>query len=301
VAQIWEVIYYAILKVVGNMEESGASKQRRKKREGSVQTVSNRLGLTSDRDFKRKKDLLLLLTKKEITLKYKRTVLGIFWSLLNPILLALVLFIAIKVFMRIRMENYAFFFLSALFPWNWFSASVTLSTGTLIGNVSLIKKIRFPRHFLVLATILAQLVNFLFALPIIVGFSYFSGKGPGVNWLITIPILIVAQFIATAGICLAISMVNAYFRDMEYIIGVVISLLFWMTPIVYPLEMVPEAYRVYLAINPLTYLITAWRDLFMSNHIDWASIGISFGSSLIFVLLGIFVFLRLGKRLDEVI
>jgi len=253
------------------------------------------------REFRRNRDLLWLLTKKEITLKYKRTVLGIFWSLLNPILLAIVLFIAFKVFMRIRMENYTFFFLSALFPWNWFSASVTLSTGTLIGNVSLIKKIRFPRHFLVLATILAQLVNLIFALPIIVGFSFVYGKGPGMSWFLTVPILIAIQFIVTIGICLVISMVNAYFRDMEYIIGMVISLLFWMTPIVYPLEMVPEAYRFYLAINPLTYLITAWRDLFMSNHIDWGSIGISFGSSLIFVFLGIFVFQKLGKRLGEVI
>jgi lipopolysaccharide transport system permease protein len=252
-------------------------------------------------EFKRKKDLLWLLTKKEITLKYKRTILGIVWSLLNPILLALVMFIAFKVFMKIKMENYTFFFLSALFPWNWFSASVIMSAGTLIGNVNLIKRIRFPRHFLVLSTILAQLVNFVFALPIVVGFSYFQGEGPGINWLIAFPILIVIQFITTLGICLMISIVNAYFRDMEYIIGVVISLLFWMTPIVYPIKMVPETIRFYLAINPLTYLITAWRDLFMSNHIDWGSIGISSGSSLVFVLLGIFVFQKLGKRLDEVI
>ncbi len=254
-----------------------------------------------DHEFRRKTDLLWLLTKKEVTLKYKRTYLGILWSLLNPILLALVLLIAFKVFMRIKMENYIFFFLSALFPWNWFSASVTMSTGTLIGNVSLIKKIRFPRHFLVLSTILAQFINFIFALPIIVGFSYFYGKGPETNWLTALPILVVIQFIVTLGICLVISMVNAYFRDMEYIIGIVVSLLFWMTPIIYPLEMVPEAYRIYLAINPLTYLITAWRDLFMSNIIDWGNIGISLGSSFIFVLLGILVFQSFGKRLDEVI
>src|SRR5208337_2614235 len=117
-----------------------------------------------------------------------------------------------------------------LFPWNWFSASVTMSTGALIGNVNLIKRIRFPRHFLVLSTVLGQFVNFIFALPIVVGFSYFYGEGPGMNWLITLPILIVIQFIVTIGICLLISMVNAYFRDMEYIVGVVISLLFWMTP-----------------------------------------------------------------------
>jgi lipopolysaccharide transport system permease protein len=251
--------------------------------------------------FKRNKDLLSLLTKKEITLKYKRTILGFFWSLLNPILLAIVLFIAFKIFVRIQMEHYIFFLLSALFPWNWFSASVTISTGALISNVNLIKRVRFPRHFLVVATISAQLVNMLFALPIMVVFSYMYGKGPGINWLIAVPLLIFIQFFVTAGICLVISMVNAYFRDMEYIIGVVISLLFWMTPIIYPLEMVPKAYRLYLALNPLAYLITSWRDIFMGNSIDWSNIGISFGSSVIFLSLGILVFRRLGARLDEVI
>jgi lipopolysaccharide transport system permease protein len=74
-----------------------------------------------------------------------------------------------------------------------------------------------------------------------------------------------------------------------------------MTPIVYPLDRVPEAYRIYLALNPLTYLITAWRDIFMSNSMDWQNVGISFCSSLAFLLLGIFVFQRLGARLDEVL
>jgi len=254
-----------------------------------------------NREFLQKKDLLWLLTKKEITLKYKRTVLGIFWSLLNPILLAIVLFIAFKIFLRIQMENYTFFFLSALFPWNWFSASVIISTGTLIGNVHLIKRIRFPRHFLILATILGQLVNLLFSLPILMGFSYYYGEGPSINWAISIPLLIIIQFIVTVGICLTISIVNAYFRDMEYLIGIVITLLFWMTPIIFPLNAVPQAYRIYLTLNPLTYLITAWRDVFMSNLIDWGNIGISFGTSLVFLFLGVLVFQRLGKRLDEVI
>lgn len=254
-----------------------------------------------NREFERKKDLLWLLTKKEITLKYKRTFLGILWSLLNPILFAIILFIAFKIFMRIQMENYTFFLLSALIPWNWFSASVTMSTGTLIGNVNLIKRVAFPRHFLVIATILSQFVNLLFALPIIIAFSYLYGEGPGISWLLIVPILIIVQLTVTTGICLAISMVNAYFRDMEYIIGVFITLFFWVTPIVYPLDIVPEPYKVYLTINPLTYLITAWRDIFMTNSIDWGNIGVSFGSSLVFFLLGILVFQRLGKRLDEVI
>lgn len=259
------------------------------------------LTITNNREFERNKDLLWLLTKKEITLKYKRTILGALWSLLNPILLTIVFFIAFKVFLRIQIENYTFFLLAALFPWNWFSASVIMSTGILISNVNLIKRTRFPRHFLILATILGQLVNLLFSLPILMGFSYYYGEGPAINWIISIPLLIIIQFIVTMGICLVISMVNAYFRDMEYIVGIVITLLFWLTPIIYPLNVVPEAYRIYLTLNPLTYLITAWRDVFMSNLIDWGNISISFGTSLVFLFLGIFIFQRMGKRLDEVI
>jgi lipopolysaccharide transport system permease protein len=203
--------------------------------------------------------------------------------------------------MKIEMENYVFFFLCALFPWNWFSASITLSTVTLIGNVNLIKRIRFPRHFLIIATVLAQFINLLFSIPIIIGLTYFYGKGPSINWLIALPLLVVLQFVVTIGICLAISMVNAYFRDMEYIIGVAVNMLFWMTPILYPLNLVPENYRIYLILNPFTYLIAAWRDVFMANKIDWSNFGISLGTSVVFLLIGILVFQSLGKRLDEVI
>jgi lipopolysaccharide transport system permease protein len=256
---------------------------------------------STEREFTRNRNLLWLLTKKEITLKYKRTALGILWSLLNPILLVLVLFVAFKIFMRIKMEDYTFFLLSALFPWNWLFASFTMSTGTLISNISFIKKIRFPRHFLLLATILAQLVNLILTLPIIIVLSYIYGKGPGMNWFFAVLILIIIQFMVTTGFCFAISMINAYFRDMEYIIGVVVSMLFCITPIIYPLDMVPDEYRVYLILDPLIYLITAWREIFMSNSINRGSTGISFGSALIFFLFGIFIFQRFGKRLDEVI
>jgi lipopolysaccharide transport system permease protein len=253
-------------------------------------------------ELKRKKDLLWLLTKKEITLKYKRTSLGILWSLMNPVLFSLVLFVSFKIFMRFKTENFFFFLFSGLFAWNWFSASVTLSAGTLTGgNTFLIKKVSFPRHFLIIAMILAQFANFILALPLIAGLSWVQGKGPGMNWLIAIPILSAIQFIVTSGICLTVSVVNAYFRDMEYIVGVGISLLFWMTPIIYPMEMVPESIRHYLVLNPLTHLITSWRALLMSNDIKWGSIGIAFGSALICLLFGVIVFRKLGKTLDEVI
>jgi lipopolysaccharide transport system permease protein len=246
-------------------------------------------------------DLLKLLVKKEITLRYKRTYLGFLWSLLNPLLTALVFFIAFSVFMRFEIENFALFLLSALFPWTWFSTSVTMSTNTLTGNVSLIKKVIFPKHFLLLATVIAQLVNFVFSLPILIGLAYYYGGTPTLNWLIGIPVLVGVQFIVIYGLSLIVSMANAFFRDLEYIVTVLIGLLFWMTPIVYPLEAVPEEYQVFLVMNPVTYLMQAWRNLFFNNMINWHNISISAATAAVVLLAGLLIFKKLDRKLDEVL
>jgi len=246
-------------------------------------------------------DLLKLLIKKEITLRYKRTYLGFLWSLLNPILTGVVLFIAFNIFMRFEVENFALFVMAALFPWTWFSASVTMSSNVFTGNVSLIKKVIFPKQFLLLATVIAQLVNFIFSLPVLIGLVYFYGGSLTIEWLIGIPILILIQFAIVYGLVLVISVANAYFRDLEYLINVLISLLFWMTPIVYPLEAVPEAYQGILVMNPVTYLIQAWRDLFFNNTLNWNNISISLVTAAIVLIAGLLIFKKFEKRLDEVL
>jgi len=254
-----------------------------------------------NRKTRHRLDLLKLLVKKEITLRYKRTYLGFLWALLNPLLTSLVLFIAFNVFMRFEIENFALFLLSALFPWTWFSTSVTMSTNTLTGNVSLIKKVIFPKHFLLLATITAQLVNFIFSLPVLIGLAYYYGSAPALNWLIGIPVLVVAQFAIIYGLALIISTANAYFRDLEYIVSVLVSLLFWMTPIVYPLDAVPAKYRALLALNPVTYLMQAWRDLFFNNMLNWHNVFISLITAAVVLFAGLLVFAKLERKLDEVL
>ncbi|MCL5982721.1 MAG: ABC transporter permease [Firmicutes bacterium] len=246
-------------------------------------------------------DLLKLLVKKEITLRYRRTYLGFFWSLLNPLLTGLVLLIAFNIFMRFEMKNFALFLMAALFPWTWFSASVTMSTNALTSNVSLIKKVIFPKQFLLFAIITAQLVNFIFSLPVLIGLAIYYGNAPTLNWLIGVPVLVAVQFAVIYGLALIVSMANAFFRDLEYLVALLVSLLFWMTPIIYPLETVPEEYRSFLFLNPVTYLIQAWRDLFFNNTINWHNIAISMITAAVVLLAGLLVFKKLDKKLDEVL
>ncbi len=254
-----------------------------------------------NKKFRQQLDLLKLLIKKEITLRYKRTYLGFFWSLLNPLLTGLVLFIALSVFMRFEVANFPLFLMAALFPWTWFATSVTMSTNALTGNVSLIKKVIFPKQFLLLATITAQLVNFIFSLPILIGLVYYYGSSPTLSWLIGIPVLVVVQFAIIYGLALIISVVNAFFRDLEYIVTVLVSLLFWITPIVYPFNIVPEEYRVFLAMNPVTYLMQSWRDLFLNNILNWHYISISMMTAMVVLSIGFLIFKKLNKNLDEVL
>lgn len=246
-------------------------------------------------------DLLKFLIKKEITLKYKRTYLGIFWSLLNPLMMALVYFIAFSVIMRFRMEYYSLYLLSALFPWVWFSSSIIMCTNVMVGNSSLIRKVIFPKHYLIISRIVGQLLTLVCAIPILYGLAYYYGKTPDISWLIGIPPLIILQFIIIYGISLAVSMINVYFRDLQYLIGVGLNLLFWMTPIIYPFEMVPEKYRAYLALNPVANLMLSWRDVILNNTINWNGFLVSMVVALFLLFLGTIVYNRLEKRLDEVL
>lgn len=257
--------------------------------------------LTLSRDLCRQLDVLMLLTNKEITLKYKRTYLGMFWSLLNPLLFSAIYYVAFKVIMRFPVENYTLFLLVAMFPWTWFSASTLMSCSALIANVTLIKRVTFPRHLIVLSVVLSQLVNFLWALPVLIVMVLVFGITPGLVWLVGFPLMVLIQLMLTLGASLFVSMINAYFGDMEYLIGVAINMLFWVTPIIYPISEVPQELRGYFAFNPLTHLMTAWRDLCMHNTLNWHAIGISALVSGAVLWIGYAVFRSMGERLDEVI
>ena len=253
-------------------------------------------------NLKRDRDLLWLLTKKQTTLQYKRTVLGILWSLLNPLLLALVFYISFVGVLRIQKADFPLFLLAALFPWAWFASSVNASTVSLVSNKTLIKKFPFPKHFLLVAQIFSEGLHFLFSLVVITLLVCYYGKTPGAIWLLGIPVLLMIQFILTMGVALGVSMVSVYFLDFQFIVTFGLNLFFWLTPILYQLDTIPGRYRfLSLYFNPLTPLMSSWRELFLSNTIHWNWIGIALLSSLVIFFLGLLIFRRLSRRLDEVL
>lgn len=246
-------------------------------------------------------DLITVLTQKELKVRYKRSFLGYLWSIANPLALALVFFVAFKVIMRIQIENYTLFLISGLFPWQWFSNSVNSSVMVFVNNASILKKVNFGRETLVIATVMNDMFHFIVSIPVIGVFVIFYGLTPHISWLYGIPLLILTQFLITLGMSLAFSSINLFFRDLERLVAIFTTLLFYFTPIFYSEEMIPQKLRFLLMLNPLSGLTISWRNLFMKGVVNPSDILISFAHSLIIMAIGYIVFKRLSWRFAEVL
>jgi lipopolysaccharide transport system permease protein len=246
-------------------------------------------------------DILLELTKKEIKIRYKNSYLGYLWSLGNPLFMALIFYFVFKQVMRIDMPNYALFLVSGLFIWQFISNSMSLGTMLFIGNAGLIKKVSFKRDLLAVATVLSESFNFFFSIPIIIGFMIYSGIYPSLIWLIGFPILFIITFIFLYGLSLFLGSINLFFRDLERIIALFLMLAFYATPIMYPVEMIPEEFSFTLYYNPFSSFVIMWRDMFLEGRLNIEFIVLASIYSLAFSLIGFYTYNKLKSKFAELI
>jgi lipopolysaccharide transport system permease protein len=246
-------------------------------------------------------DLIIVLTQKEIKVRYKNSFLGYFWSIAHPLAFALVFFIAFKVVMKIQMEDYALFLIAGLFPWQWFANSVNAAPMLFLGNASIIKKVNFPRNIIPFAAVLQDMIHFILAIIVIVIFLFIYHKTPSFSWIYGIPILLSIQFLMTYGVSLIISSLNLFFRDLERLTNLFITLLFYFTPVIYSETMIPEKYKSIINLNPLTPLMISWRNLFLDGRLDAFYLMISLGYAVILFGLGHIIYKKLSWRFAEVL
>lgn len=210
--------------------------------------------------------LLKNLVVKDLKVKYRNSFLGFLWSLLNPLMMIVVYSIALRYILRVQLDNFTLFLISGILPWNFFSAAMMASTEAVIGNANLIKKIDFPREILPLSTVLFYLVQLLLAL--LVFFPLMPLLGAKLTLaLAAFPLVLLLHWTFAAGVALFLSAITVFYRDVKYLTEVGLLILFWMTPIVYDLSMVPEAARSIFRLNPLAAYITAYRDIFYRGHV----------------------------------
>jgi len=215
-------------------------------------------------------DLLLLMSVREVKLRYQGTILGFLWTLAKPLLFALVFSFALSYVLRVQAPEgapYVLFLLSALFPWIWFQSSIQFSAAAFSNNAPLLKKVYFPRFVLPLSAVTSQLFHFVLSIPILVLLLVIMDYIPGPAWLLGFPMLVAIQFLMLAGLVLLVASFNVFLRDLEHLVEVLMTLWLYLTPILYSLDAVEARLGSVVYLNPMASLIQAWRDLFLYDQL----------------------------------
>ncbi|HLI62091.1 MAG TPA: ABC transporter permease [Terriglobales bacterium] len=210
------------------------------------------------RDSYRYRELIWALALKELKIRYKRSVLGFLWALLNPAFMMLVLTMVFSTIMRFPIQHYAIFLLSVLLPWTFFSQSLSYAVESIVSNGDLIKKVAVPKLVFPMAAVVSNIINLLLSLiplallvPILRHPFYWT-------W-IYLPVPLLALAIFTLGMTFFFAAANVYYRDVAHILQVVLSAWFYVTPIIYPLDMLPKHYQWILRLNPIIFVINGFR------------------------------------------
>ena len=245
------------------------------------------------------RELLKTNVKKEIRGKYKNSFLGVLWSFLNPLLQIAVYAIVFPLILRNTQENYVIFLCCGLIPWTFFSTAISRSAFTMVENGNILKKVYFPREILPISVVTSEAVNFLISTIIIFAFVLFSGLGI-TKYVLLYPIVFLAQYLLLIAISFIVSSICVYIRDLQHFIGIFLQLLFYATPIVYAADTIPENFKWIVNINPMTYVINGYRDIFYNQTMpNINSLLILIGIVLVAIIIGYLIFNKLQKGFAE--
>lgn len=237
--------------------------------------------------------------KKEFRGKYKKSFLGVLWSFLNPLFQLLVYALVFPFILRNDIDNYTIFLIVALIPWTFFNMTILQSAASVVTNGGIIKKVYFPREILPIATATSNLLNFLITGIIVIVALLLSGVGIGKS-IIVLPIIIIMQYILQLGLAFILSSLTVYIRDVEYLLNVFMMLMFYMSPIVYSADMIPEQFLPLFKLNPMFHIIKFYREILYYKEIpNMTSVMLLFGVCILILVLGYLIFRTLEKRFAE--
>ncbi len=255
------------------------------------------------------RELIYNLVLRDLKVRYKNSFLGIVWSWLNPLLMMLVFTLVFNVMRGSATPNFHIFVLSALLPWNFFSGAVMGGIHSIVGNGHLIKKVYFPREVLPLSILLSNLVNFLIALPVLFILTWVSGV-PLRGWVLLLPVPILVQSIFALGIILVLATLEVFYRDTHMLMDVGMLAWFFLTPIFYPVEQLPEQARLLgivfnprlwlFRLNPMASIINTYQDLIYRGAPTATDFLLRTAiTACLFLVFGYWFFLRFSKRFGE--
>ena len=230
--------------------------------------------LTLPRYLEYRRDLLRELVVRDMKLRYKRSYLGVGWTLVNPLAQLLVYDFVFRVLFRVNTPNFSAFLFVGIISWNWFSGALLQSTTAILENRDLIRQPGFPAGMLPNVTMVAHLIHYLLTLPVLFALLVVSDIqiGATVLWL---PLVVLLQCLLTVALGFLVACLHVKFRDTQYLLGIALMLGFFMTPILYTMDIVPERYLLIYQVNPMAHLIEAYRDVLMYGRApDFGTLGI---------------------------
>jgi lipopolysaccharide transport system permease protein len=244
-------------------------------------------------------DLLRELVDRDMKLLYKRSALGIAWTLINPLLQLAVFSFVFRSVIPINIPKYSSFAFSGLLIWTWTQSALFQATGLITSNRALIRQPNFPIAILPVVTTATGLIHFLLALPVLMIFLIIDGLQPN-SVLFFLPVLLVIQFFLTVGLAYPLAALNVTFRDTQHTLGVLLQMLFYLTPIFYDLNSVPKEYLIFYQLNPMVPLIEAYRAVLLrGTQPDWMALLIVSVVVAALLPIGLGIFRRQSDRFVE--
>lgn len=257
---------------------------------------------SAERNTLQRIEFLYLLTRMQLKARYKDRFLGYLWAISTPFALAFVYWIVFKVIMRLEMDNYSVYLVTGLFPWTWLSVGVSSATRSFVVNAPLVKEMGVTQSILPLSNVMQELAHFVLALPVILAWVVLAGGYPlAASWLWQIPLMLIVQAAFVYPLALACALANAYVRDVEYFLSIGFPVLFFATPMVYPVSLVPEPLHQYFELSPLQALMQSWRSLFMEGALDPARIAYVAAFSIASGAVAWLLYRKLAPRISEVV
>lgn len=243
-------------------------------------------------NFKKYRYLLTELVKRDIKIKYRRSVLGIFWSFLEPLLFMIVLTIIFSTLFQRDIPNYPVYLLTGRLAFDLYAGGTGTALGSIVRNSSMIKKLYIPKYMYPLSVTLSTLVTFLLSLIVLFLIMIVTGT-PFTLYIFTAIVPIILLLVFTIGVSLIISTANVFFRDLEHLYGVFLTLLMYGSAIMFPAEIIPPNYQFLLTWNPLYSFISLFRDAFLYGQwFDPFYLTYALVSSIVALAVGVFVFYK---------
>jgi lipopolysaccharide transport system permease protein len=244
-------------------------------------------------------ELLGNFVARDLKTKYRGSVLGIFWSLLNPLLLMLIYTVVFSVIVRVNIKPYPIFLLAGLVPWNAFAQTLTSATTSVSQSANIVRKVHFPLEILPLSAVATASVQLLISLALLACLALVFGVGIGLS-IVFLPVLVLLQLVFSLGLGSLLAAVQVYFRDVEYFLTVLLTVWFFGTPIVYSLDLVPARYRTIFEANPMAWLISSYQDIwFYKRPPGWTPVVGFFLVAVFTAAIGLSTYRRLSRRFAE--